>query len=108
MKMKAVKANIVKSLNHGAWVPAADNSGAKMLKITSVLRHKTVKGRYPAAGIGDMVTAAVVKGKPDIRKQVVFAVVVRQRKEYRRNNGERIKFDDNALVVCQDKQGNPK
>ncbi|MBW2993000.1 uL14 family ribosomal protein, partial [Candidatus Woesearchaeota archaeon] len=47
-------------------------------------------------------------GKPDMRKQVVFAVIVRQKKEYRRPNGMRVKFEDNAAVVLKDDKGNPK
>ena len=52
--------------------------------------------------------AAVKSGKPDMRKQVVFAIVVRQKKEYKRVNGMRIKFEDNAVVVLKDEKGNPK
>ena len=43
-----------------------------------------------------------------MRKQVVSAIVVRQKKEFRRANGTRIKFEDNAVVVCKDEKGNPK
>jgi len=106
--MKAIASKVTKALNTGALVPTCDNSGAKLLKITSVKRSKTVKGRLPAAGVGMMVTAAVKKGKPDMRKKVVFAVIVRQKKEYRRPNGMRIKFEDNAAVVTKDDKGNPK
>ena len=55
-----------------------------------------------------MIKGSVIKGKPEIRKQVVIAVIVRQRKEYRRPNGMRIKFEDNAVVVLKDDKGNPK
>lgn len=106
--MKAVKAHIVKGLPVGAEVETCDNSGAKTVRIFSVFGHKTKKGQKPAAGIGDLVMAAVKKGKPEMRKQVVFAIVVRQRKEYRRGNGIRIKFEDNAVVVLKDEKGNPK
>jgi large subunit ribosomal protein L14 len=106
--MQSIKSHIPKALNVGSYVETCDNSGAKVVKITSVLGHKTVKGRLPAAAIGDMVTVAVKKGKPDMRKQVVFAVVVRQKKEYRRPNGMRVKFEDNSIVVLKDEKGNPK
>ena len=43
-----------------------------------------------------------------MRKKVVNAIIVRQRKEYRRPNGMRIKFEDNAVVVLKDDKGNPK
>ena len=106
--MKPVKANIVKGLPVQAKVETCDNSGAKIIKIFSVKGHKTRKGRIQAAGVGDLVLAAVTNGRPDMRKQVVFAVIVRQKKEYRRPNGTRIKFEDNAAVVLKDDKGNPK
>jgi large subunit ribosomal protein L14 len=106
--MKALKAHIVKSLPVGAYVSTCDNSGAKIVKIFSVIGHKTRKGQKPAAGIGDLIMAAVKSGKPDMRKQVVYAIVVRQKKEYRRASGMRIKFEDNACVVLKDEKGNPK
>lgn len=106
--MKAVKANIVKSLPVGAEVPTCDNSGAKVIEIISVKNFKGVKRRKPSAGIGDMVRAAVKKGRPDMMKQMVYAIIVRQKKEYKRPNGMRIKFEDNAAVVLKDDKGNPK
>ena len=62
----------------------------------------------PYCGVGDLVLAAVKRGKPEMRKQVVYAIIVRQRKEYRRPDGMRIKFEDNAAVVLKDEKGNPK
>ena len=106
--MKAIKGRVTKGLPVGARIPTCDNSGAKILKIFSVVGAKTVKRRYPSAGVGDLVLASVKKGKPDMRKQVVFAVIVRQRKEYRRADGTRVKFEENAAVVVKDKKGNPK
>ena len=106
--MKAVKGNITRAQTFQANVPTCDNSGAKLLKIVSVKGHKTVRGRVPAAGVGDLVMASVKKGKLEMRKQVVPAIIVRQKKEYRRANGVRIKFEDNAAVVLKDLKGNPK
>ncbi|MFO8016411.1 MAG: uL14 family ribosomal protein [Candidatus Woesearchaeota archaeon] len=106
--MKAVKASITRGIPVGSMVDTCDNSGAKVIKIFSVLGQKTVKGRRQAAGIGDMCMASVVKGRQDMRKQVVFSIIVRQRKEYRRPDGSRIKFEDNAAIVSKDEKGNPK
>jgi large subunit ribosomal protein L14 len=106
--MKAVKGNITRALPLQAQVATCDNSGAKLLKIVSVKGHKTVRGRIPTAGVGDLVMASVKKGKLEMRKQVVPAIIVRQKKEYRRANGVRIKFEDNAAVVLKDLKGNPK
>ena len=106
--MKAISSKITRALPVQAHVNTCDNSGAKTIKIFGVKGSKTVKGRIAAAGIGDMVVAAVKSGRPDMRKQVVTAVIVRQKKEYRRPDGIRIKFEDNAAVVCKDTKGNPK
>ncbi len=106
--MLAIPSRIPKSLPHGAYLNVCDNSGAKIIKLISVKGSKTVKGRYPAAGVGDMILASVKKGKPEMKKQVVFAVVVRQKKEFRRPDGTRVKFEDNAAVVLKDDKGNPK
>lgn len=106
--MQAVKATIPRALPLGTWVDTCDNSGAKTIKITAVFHQKTVKGRKPAAGIGDMIMASVKRGRPDMRKQVVFAVIARQKKEFKRPDGMRVKFADNAAIVLKDDKGNPK
>ncbi|MCK5282747.1 MAG: 50S ribosomal protein L14 [Nanoarchaeota archaeon] len=106
--MESIKARITKGLNFGALVPTCDNSGAKVIKVFGRKRNKTVKGRMGSAGVGDLVNASVVKGKPEMRKQTILAIIVRQKKEYRRLDGTRIKFEDNAAVVVKDEKGNPK
>ncbi|MFH1848737.1 MAG: 50S ribosomal protein L14 [archaeon] len=106
--MQAIKAKITRSLPAGCMIHTCDNSGAKVIRLFSVLGLKTTKGRIPAAGVGDIVMASVRKGRPDMRKQVVYAVIVRQKKEYRRPDGTRIKFEDNSAVVVKDDKGNPK
>ena len=106
--MKAVKAGVMKGLPVGCEVNACDNSGAKIMKIFAVKGHNTKKGKIQAAGVGDLVLCAVKKGKPEMRKEVVFAIVVRQRRPYRRADGTMIAFEDNAAVVLKDDKGNPK
>jgi len=106
--MRALKAKITRGIPIGSLVETCDNSGAKVIKVFTVVGLKTVKGRVPAAGTGDLVMASVKKGRPDMRKQVVYATIVRQKKEYRRPDGIRIKFEDNAAVVLKDDKGNPK
>lgn len=76
----------------------ADNSGAKEVQCIKVLGGS--RRRY--ARIGDIITAVVKKAEP--RKEtkmheVVKAVVVRQRKPYRRSDGTYVSFSDNAAVV---------
>ena len=106
--MKPSKSKIVKSLQVGALIKSCDNSGAKVLRLISVKGHKTKKGRRSAAGVSDFITASVVDGIPSMRKQMVNAIIVRQKKEYRRADGTRIKFEDNAAIVLKDEKGNPK
>jgi large subunit ribosomal protein L14 len=106
--MKAIKARISRALPVGAFIETCDNSGAKIIQIISVKGIKTVKGRSASAGVGDLITAAVKIGDPSIRKQKVLAIIVRQKKEYRRPDGTRIKFEDNSAVVLKDDKGNPK
>ncbi|HLD11070.1 MAG TPA: 50S ribosomal protein L14 [Candidatus Nanoarchaeia archaeon] len=106
--MKAVKAKITHGLQKGGWIPTCDNSGAKILRIISFKGYKSVKGRNLCGGVADLITASVVKGNPDMRKKVVQAIIVRQAKEYRRRDGTRIKFEDNAVVVLKDDKGNLK
>ena len=76
-----------------------DNSGARNLYIISVKGCGARLNRLPAAGVGDMVMATVKKGKPDLRKKVMPAVVVRQSKPWRRADGVYLYFEDNAGVV---------
>ena len=106
--MKHIQARIPKSLPRGAKIETCDNSGAKIIRIISIKGSKTKKGKSPAAGIGDMIMCSVIKGNPEMRKQVVVAVVVRQKKEFRRPDGIRVKFEDNAVIICKDEKGNPK
>ncbi len=108
--MKAFRSRVTRALPLEALVPTCDNSGAKVLKIFAVkgIGYNVVRGRIQSAGVGDLVLASVKKGKLEMRKTVVPAVIVRQRKEYRRPDGTRIKFEDNAAVVLKDEKGNPK
>ncbi len=85
----------------------ADNAGAKEIKCFKVLGGS--KKRY--AQIGDVIVGAVKKAEPrkEVKKHdVVRAVVVRQRKEYRRKDGSYIRFDENAVVVLDGNTLNPK
>lgn len=106
--MKAIKSKVIRALPVGANIPTCDNSGAKIIQIISVQGYKGVKRRKPAAGVGDMIRATVKKGRPDMMKQMVYAIIVRQKKEFTRQNGLKVKFEDNAAVVLKDEKGNPK
>lgn len=93
-------------IQNESYLIAADNSGAKVLRVIRVLggSHKQF------GSIGDIVVCSVREAVPntDIKKgDVVKAVVVRTKKEIRRPDGSYIRFDDNAAVVL-DKFNQPK
>ncbi|VDP33587.1 unnamed protein product [Soboliphyme baturini] len=77
--------------------------GAKNLYVIAVYGVRGRLNRLPAAGIGDMIVASVKKGKPELRKKVMQAVVIRQRKPFRRKDGVFIYFEDNAGVIVNNK-----
>jgi len=106
--MKGVSAKLTKSLNIGSLVLASDNSGARIVKIVGVKHGKTKKGRQQYAKIADHVKVSVRKGNPEMKGEVFDAVVIRQKKPYRRNTGERVAFMDNAVALLKDDKGNPK
>jgi large subunit ribosomal protein L14 len=100
--MEALKADVTRGLNRGALITCADNTGARELKVISVHGYSGTKNRQPSAGIGDKVTVSVTKGTPEMRRQVLEAVIVRQRKSIRRPDGTRVKFEDNAAVIIDE------
>ena len=106
--MKAVSAKITRGLNIGSNVVASDNSGARIVRITGVKHGKSRKGRQQTARVGDYVKVSVQAGKPDLIGIVFDAIVIRQRKSYRRLTGEHVMFEDNAVALMKDDKGNPK
>lgn len=81
----------------------ADNSGAKIIRCFKVLGG--TKRRY--AEIGDIIVASVQKSEPRKaikKKDIVKAVIVRQKKTLRRADGSYIKFDENAAVLIDPKK----
>ena len=84
----------------------ADNSGARELLVIQVMGGSV--HRYGT--VGDVVTATVKKAAPNssVKKgTVVKAVVVRTKKEYKRDDGSYIRFDDNAAVIIDPVSKNP-
>lgn len=84
----------------------ADNSGARELLVIQVMGGS--KRRYGT--VGDVVTATVKKAAPNsnVKKStVVKAVIVRTKKEFRREDGSYIRFDDNAAVILDSEGRNP-
>ena len=105
--MKDLKAKVPRSLATSSELDCVDNTGARTLEIIAVKRYRGVKRLQPKAGLGEIVIVSVKKGAPDMRRQIFRAVVVRQKKEFRRPDGTRVKFEDNAAVITDD-NGDPR
>lgn len=97
------KFRITLGLPTGAVINCADNTGAKNLFMISVRGYGGRLNRLPAAAVGDMIVATVKKGKPELRKKVMAAVVVRQRRSWKRPDGYFLYFEDNAGVIVNPK-----
>jgi large subunit ribosomal protein L14 len=88
-------------------VKVADNSGAKEVLIIGVPGYKGRLRRVPPAGIGDLVVVSVKKGTPEMRKKIFKAIIIRQKRPYRRPDGTWVAFEDNAVVILTP-EGTPK
>lgn len=89
----------------GTKLKVADNTGAKIIQCFKVLGGS--RRRY--AQIGDIIVASVKSAEPRKavkKKDIVKAVIVRQRYPFRRSDGSYIRFDENAAVIIEG--SNPK
>lgn len=93
------KSRVSMGIQAGTYLNIADNSGAKVAMVIGVPGYKGRLRRLPKAGVGDLVVVSVKKGTPQVRKQIFYAVIIRQRKPYRRSDGTWIFFEDNAGVI---------
>lgn len=94
-------------IQHRSMIAVADNTGAKLLQVIRVTGG--YKKRY--GRLGDVVTCVVKKATPRglVKKSdVVQVVLVRTKKETRRKDGSYIRFDDNAGVIIDVKNKDPK
>ena len=94
-------------IQHRSMLVPADNTGARLLQCIRVLGgHGKRFGR-----IGDVITCVVKEAAPHMqvkKSEIVHAVVVRTRKEYRRKDGSYVRFDDNAAVIIDKKTKEPR
>lgn len=94
-------------IQHETRLKVADNTGARELLVIHVMGGSTRK----YAQIGDIVVATVKSAAPQgsVKKSdIVKAVIVRTAKEWRREDGSVIRFDDNAAVILDTDGQNPK
>merc|ERR1719282_2017146 len=98
-----IKLKITNSLPVASVMQCADNTGAKNLYMIACTMTGARLNRYPAGSVGDLFLASVKKGKPELRKKVMSAVIIRQRKAIRRREGVFVYFEDNAGVIVNQK-----
>lgn len=97
--MKGIAAKVTRGLVTGTRLNCVDNTGARVVEIVAVKHMKTTRRQYPSAGVGDLIVVTVKKGKPEMKRQLFHAVVVRQRMPYNRPDGMKVQFEDNAAVI---------
>ncbi len=93
---------MMRGLPVGARLTCIDNTGAKVVQIIMTQKIKGVHRRTPTAGVGDLVIVSVKKGATEMRRQILKAVIVRQRRPFRRPDGIMVQFEDNAAVLVTD------
>lgn len=101
--MKAISASMTKGLQVGSQLKCADNSGAKILEVISVRGYRGRRRSRPSSGVADQVSCKVISGIESVRHEVHRAIVIRQKKEYKRLDGSRVSFEDNAGIVVNEK-----
>ena len=100
--MKGIAGRVMRGLPVGARMDCIDNTGAKVLQLVMTPKLKGTHRRYPKAGVGDLVIISVKKGASDMRRQLLKAVIVRQKRPFRRPDGTMVHFEDNAAVIVTD------
>ena len=93
---------VTRGLPIGAQLVAADNSGARILNLVAVKKAKMRVRQVPSAKVGDLCICSVVKGNQKIRRQIVHAIIIRQKQRYQRADGTSISFYDNAAVIVNE------
>src|SRR2546427_10795480 len=97
--VKGLPGRQMRGLPKGARLDCIDNTGAKIVEIIEVKKYRGVRNRLASAGIADLLVGAVKKGAPGTRKQGMNAVVVRQRRPFRRPGGMMGPFEDNGCGI---------
>ena len=101
--MKGIAGKVTRGLPTAARLTCADNTGAKVVEIIAVPKLGGTLRRYPSAGIGHMIKVSVKRGTPETRRQMFSAVIIRQRRPFRRVDGTWVQFADNACVITNER-----
>ncbi len=100
--MKGIAGKQMRGLPVGSKLKCIDNTGAKIVRTVSVINYHGVHRRYPKAGVGDQIVVSVIKGTPEMKRELTRAVIVRQKQPFRRSDGTMIQFEDNAVVLTHE------
>ncbi len=100
--MKGIAGRQTRGLPVGSKLKCIDNTGAKIVRTVSVINYHGVHRRYPKAGVGDQIVVSVIKGTPEMKRELTRAVIVRQKQSFRRSDGTMIQFEDNAVVLTHE------
>ena len=101
--MRGIAGKQTRGLPTMARLQVADNTGAKIAQVINVRKLGGTMRRYPAAGVGDLIKVSIKRGTPETRRQMYNAVVIRQRRPFRRVDGTWVQFEDNACVITNEK-----
>jgi large subunit ribosomal protein L14 len=101
--MRGIAGKQTRGLPTMARLQVADNTGAKIAQLINVRKLGGTMRRYPAAGVGDLIKVSIKRGTPETRRQMFNAVVIRQRRPFRRVDGTWVQFEDNACVITNEK-----
>ena len=106
--MRGIPGSVTRGLPRGARMEVVDNTGAKEVEIVMVPKIGGIHKRYPAAGVGDLIIVSVKKGTPEMRRQILYAVIVRQKRPFKRPDGTTVQFEDNACIIINQDDGEVK
>ena len=101
--MRGIAGRQTRGLPTGARLLVADNTGAKEAMLINVIGYVGTMRRNPAGGVGVMLKVSIKKGSPSTRRQMFNAIIVRQRRPFRRVDGTWVQFEDNACVITNEK-----
>ena len=101
--MKGIAGKVTRGLVTSSRLTCADNTGAKVVQVIAVPKVGGTMRRYPSAGVGHMSKVSVKRGTPETRRQMYTAVIIRQRRPFRRVDGTWVQFEDNACVITNDR-----
>ena len=101
--MRGIAGRQTRGLPTGARLLVADNTGAKEAMLINVIGYVGTMRRNPSGGVGDMLKVSIKKGSPSTRRQMFNAIIVRQRRPFRRVDGTWVQFEDNACVITNEK-----